>query len=553
VDVLAIVALLLLHPVLYNLDSSRGYFPPDAVLYIDFAENFLANGLLYVESFVAGSGKILPPLYPLLILIGNFFVDDFLISSELVSSVAVIAVSLVSYFIIRQLGNPFYAFLGALAIQLNYQLNLWAITPLTEATFVLVLALTLWVVLRVIRTRGVVWSLLLGAMLALIFFTRQVGIILVPFFLLVVFIAAPRRFHLHSFSVLAGLALLLLPYVLVVQEQGNRLGADLSAFEPHWSMRQGVSIEDVDTDTLEYVRGLRNTQLEGYEAVYVQRRLFRQLLPDSTAMLSEIEFGSSEVTQNGISKWLNLVWKSREGLGKRLLANAKFLYESVGFTVFTAFFITLLTPLLIDRNSETLLSRYLIGGFVIYYLIALSMLTGLVDRYVEILAPLVLLHVFRETAWLLRHRRLSIKNWSVAPVFFVLAVSACVLLLPKNYSDVQSRPKGTLEQMGESNFRQFIDQGEPVFSIGPYHAYVAGGTWRALPNDSLEKIAKYAAHTGVRWLVVVHKPQPEVSAYKLAKNWYLDKSLLREYRHLVDLRAVSRDSQSFLFEFKAKQ
>jgi hypothetical protein len=127
----------------------------------------------------------------------------------------------------------------------------------------------------------------------------------------------------------------------------------------------------------------------------------------------------------------------------------------------------------------------------------------------------------------------------------------CVLTLPKNYSDVQSRPKGTLEQMGESNFRQFIGQGEPVFSIGPYHAYVAGGTWRVLPNDSLEKIAKYAAHTGVRWMIVVHKPQPEVSAYKLAKNWYLDKSLLREYRHLVNLRAVSRDSQSFLFEFKA--
>jgi hypothetical protein len=117
VDVLAIVALLLLHPVLYNLDSSRGYFPPDAVLYMTFAENFLAKGLLYVTGSAAESGTILPPLYPLLMLICNFFVDDFLISSELVSSVAVIAVSFISYLIIRQLGNPFswrYACFGLL-------------------------------------------------------------------------------------------------------------------------------------------------------------------------------------------------------------------------------------------------------------------------------------------------------------------------------------------------------------------------------------------------------------------------------------------------------
>jgi 4-amino-4-deoxy-L-arabinose transferase-like glycosyltransferase len=551
VDVLAIVALLLLHPVLYNLDSSRGYFPPDAVLYMTFAENFLAKGLLYVTGSAAESGTILPPLYPLLMLICNFFVDDFLISSELVSSVAVIAVSFISYLIIRQLGNPFYAFLGALAIQLTYQLNLWAITPLTEATFILILAVSLWVALRVIRTKGPVWLFALGAMLALVFFTRQVGIILVPFFLLVAFFAVPRRFHYSPLILLAGLALFLVPYMLILHSQGNRIGADLSAFEQHWSTGKGISVDSVDKSTLEYVRSIRNTPVNNYEDAYVKRRLLRQLLPDSTAMLSQINFAPQNDVQTGINKWLTFVWNSRNGMGERLLFNAKILYETMGNIVFVAFFITLLTPLLIGRKREALLSRYLIGGFVLYYLIALSVLTGLIDRYVTILAPFVLLHIFREVASLLSNKTLSIRGWSVAPLFFLAAISMCVLTLPKNYSDVQSRPKGTLEQMGESNFRQFIGQGEPVFSIGPYHAYVAGGTWRALPNDSLEKIAKYAAHTGVRWMIVVHKPQPEVSAYKLAKNWYLDKSLLREYRHLVNLRAVSRDSQSFLFEFKA--
>jgi hypothetical protein len=103
--------------------------------------------------------------------------------------------------------------------------------------------------------------------------------------------------------------------------------------------------------------------------------------------------------------------------------------------------------------------------------------------------------------------------------------------------------------MGESNFRQFVEPGEPILSIGAFHAYVAGGSWRTLPNDSLEKVAKYAALKKVRWMVVSHKPQSEVATYRYAKSWYLDKQLLRQYRHLVTLRAVSRDGGSFLYEF----
>jgi len=459
-------------------------------------------------------------------------------------------VSFISYLIIRQLGNPFYAFLGALAIQLTYQLNLWAITPLTEATFILILAVSLWVALRVIRTKGPVWLFVLGAMLALVFFTRQVGIILVPFFLLVAFFAVPRRFHYSPLILLAGLALFLVPYMLILHSQGNRIGADLSAFEQHWSTGKGISVDSVDKSTLEYVRSIRNTPENNYEDAYVKRRLLRQLLPDSTAMLSQINFAPQNDVQTGINKWLTFVWNSRNGMGERLLFNAKILYETMGNIVFVAFFITLLTPLLIGRKREALLSRYLIGGFVLYYLIALSVLTGLIDRYVTILAPFVLLHIFLEVVRLVSFGRLRVRGIPLAPIIITVTVAACSYSQPENYSDVPLFAKGSLEQHGESNFRKFVATGEPIFSIAPFHAYVSGGIWRAMPNDSLEKIAKYAAQEGVRWLVVVHKPQSEVRAYVHAKSWYLDKSLLREYRHLVGLRAISRDGRSFLFQFK---
>jgi hypothetical protein len=553
IDILAILALLLLHPVLYHLDSSRGYFPPDAVGYLVFAENFLAKGLLYVESGIAGTGQILPPFYPFLILIGNILVGDVIITSELVSSVSVIASSVVFYFIIRQFGGTFLAFVGALGVQLNYQLNLWAISPLTEATFILVLACSLWLSTYAIRNKGFAFSFVLGVMLALVFFTRQVGIILIPFFLLVIFVASPRKFHLNSLAVIVGLGVLLVPYIYILNEQGNEIGARFSAFDQSWSKHEKISINDVEEETQIYLRQLRDLPSDDYGDVYVKRRMFRQLLPDSSAMLQDIDMEPLLPSRKGVRARLLGIWTSLDEFDDRLLSNIKFIYESVGFIVCFVFCVTLMTPIWISRNREFLLSRLLIGGFVLFFLLSISLLTGLIDRYVLILVPFMLLHIFREAAWLLRQDWQTSKVMWTTPLFFSIVVFACAFSQPTNYSNVQLFPKGTLEQIGESNFRKFVGSGELVFAIGSFHAFVAGGTWAVLPNDSLEKIAEYAAHTGVRWMVVVHKPQPEVSAYKLAKNWYLDKSLLRQYRHLVDLRAVSRDGQSFLFEFKAKQ
>ena len=242
VNILAVVALLLLHPVLYRLDSSRGYFPPDAVTYMAFAEYFLSKGLLYFESGMAGTGMVLPPLYPFLMWAGNFFVGDFIVTSELVSSFAIIAASVAFYFIILKFSNPYFAFLGALGIQLNYQLNLWAITPLTEASFILLLACSLWLATHVITSNRVRSSVALGILLALVFLTRQIGIMLVPFFLLVIFFASPRKFLVKSLGLVAGLVLLLAPYMIVLHVQGGQIGAELSAFEQSWSKRERISM-----------------------------------------------------------------------------------------------------------------------------------------------------------------------------------------------------------------------------------------------------------------------------------------------------------------------
>jgi 4-amino-4-deoxy-L-arabinose transferase-like glycosyltransferase len=553
VDVLAIVALLLLHPVLYRLGSSNEHFPPDAVAYMAFAENFLSKGLLYFESGMAGTGKVLPPLYPFFMLAGNFFVGDFIVTSELVSSFAIIAASVAFYFIIRKFSNPYFAFLGTLGIQLNYQLNLWAITPLTEASFVLLIACSLWLTSHVITSNGARSSFALGALLALAFLTRQVGIILVPFFLLIIFVASPREFLVRSFGLAAGLFLLLAPYMITLHVQGSQIGVELSAFDPNWSKRERISIDDVDQEVQEYLRRIYATQSENYGSVWVKRRFLRQLLPDSSAMLENVDMVPAEDARDGVSGRLVNIWASLDQFDDRLLSNASHINKSIGWLVSAAFLVTLVTPALIGASRGTSLSRYLVGGFVVCYLVGISLMTGLINRYVLILAPFVLLHIFLEVVFLLRSRQITVRGIPAMHIIFAVTVAVCVLLQPTNYSDVSMNAKRSFEQIGGSNFRKFVGRGEPVLSMTPFEAYVAGGTWRILPNDSLEKIAKYAAREDIRWLVVAHRKQKDIDAYRQAKTWYLDNSLLRQYRHLLEMRAMASDGRSFLFEFKREQ
>ena len=147
-DLLSISLLLVLHPVIYHLHESAGHYPPDSVKYMVFARDFLSQGLLYLETGLAGQGNILPPFYPFLIVIGRVFSTDTLMVAEIVSGLSILALSVVFYFIFRRWANRYFAVLAILAIQTNYQLGLWALTPLTEASFVLVVACVLWLTLH---------------------------------------------------------------------------------------------------------------------------------------------------------------------------------------------------------------------------------------------------------------------------------------------------------------------------------------------------------------------------------------------------------------------
>lgn len=150
--------------------------------------------------------------------------------------------------------------------------------PLTEATFILVVACILWMTLYLLSTdRRMRCFVALGVLLAAAFLTRQIGIIMAPFILMIIFLASPRKFIAKAIGVIAGMLILLAPYMITLHAQGNSLQVELSAFDQRWSKRDFISIDEVDPEVQKYLHRLNNSQDGSYGDVYEKRRLHRSV------------------------------------------------------------------------------------------------------------------------------------------------------------------------------------------------------------------------------------------------------------------------------------
>jgi hypothetical protein len=319
-----------------------------------FARDFLSQGLLYVEYGLAGQGSVLPPVYPFLTLLGSVFGDDMFSVAEHVSRVAAIATSLIFYTVVRRWMNPYLAVSVVLAVQVNYEFVLFAVTPLTEASFILSVACVLWLTLLVISTEArSTLTVFLGVLLAACFLTRQIGILIL--------VASPRRFLNNGAAILIGMAILLSPYVAALHFQAKALGADVSAIDQHWSARAAIPLSEVDSQTQEYIRWLDNQPTPDYVDVLRKRRLLRQL-----AMLSQVELTPPDEAQNEILNKIRHLWSSRGKFGAQLKQNADYLIKSLGPLVCISFLALLLTPILTGNSKKMMLPKYVIVSCFIF-------------------------------------------------------------------------------------------------------------------------------------------------------------------------------------------
>ena len=130
-------------------------------------------------------------------------------------------------------------------------------------------------------------------------------------------------------------------------------------------------------------------------------------------------------------------------------------------------------------------------------------------------------------------------------VFFILVS----YLTSRHFQEVKVYPKFSEQGSQYQRFKKYIEHGEPAFSLLPGSSYLAGATFRVLPNDSLEKVAKYGKRTGVRWLLVdrTNRTFVEKIPYNNAQ-WHWSSSIEADYPNLVSYRSGNTDGSIALYE-----
>jgi hypothetical protein len=86
-------------------------------------------------------------------------------------------------------------------------------------------------------------------------------------------------------------------------------------------------------------------------------------------------------------------------------------------------------------------------------------------------------------------------------------------------------------------------------SPNPLEAYMLGGMWRALPNDHLDKVVRYANHTGVRSMMVTHARHNAQQLKLYRYRWYQDPRLESKATGLLEKCCDARGGHYALYRF----
>ena len=550
-NLLCLILIIVLNPVTFFFNCSPRVFTPDTVAYITMARELFDKGFLYIPSWCHGDqGLICPPLYPFLMACGNLLFGALVRTSEWVSSLCALIALVPIYAYVRRISSRSNAVMISLLIGINYYYFVAAMTPLSEATFLLTLSYTLVLTLRLLedseKNRRAL-PLLLGLSCALVFLSRQIGIIilvfLVGFFLLHGLFSsrAERAVILKkaSFMVL-GWLILVAPYTIIIYYQTG-----------HHPLQQSFSsakyeVTTDDPEVLREIQRIENIPNVTYGTVYAKRRLMRKLLPDASEMLYRVDRKKEE--KAGLFYQFLSALKSPKDYAARLYHNTMHLAEPLGNFLLYLFLILCISPFFVKSENRKLLDRLLLPLFILFYLLVVSCFTDRIPRYIYILFPFALMHIAGELFVCFHKVTNALRIRFSILIFLVIAYAFFLLVTPHYFTELSVSPKLQHVETQFESFRKKVN-GEPVFSLSPFSSYLSGGSCRLLPNDSLEKVVKYGKKTGVRWLLVdrTESALSEIYFYTNAE-WYRSANLQREYPHLVRFCCETADGSFSLYE-----
>lgn len=522
-DLLGAALVVLANPVLYSLpEGIHRYTLPDASAYGALARGLSSGFRLFLEGWIhVDQGLVLSPLFPALVALGSVFDDDLLRVGTHVSALAALGTGLAIYVLVSRLANRIVGLVTALAIQTGSTYFFYAFAPLTESLFILTNALTLVFLSRFLASGRPALGVGLGLCCALVFLSRKIGALVLGFCLLWICIdwvwrrqaglgGLGRRLAL----VIASALLLLAPYAVLLYAQTGE-----HPLQDRFRMGRYTVTNDAPEVRAEIERVLARREAGDYRAIWRSRRQLRRLLPDASEQYGSLVPPAGRADPRlGVRRIATKAFRATTALPQRLLENANHLRREIGGPLFALFVLTSATPLLLLIFESVPPERFLVAGFVWTYLAGLSLATDMLARYSVVMIPFAMAHTSVELYALAS--RVRSPSW-LTTMACSLLVATGAAAMPEHFDSVKLEKNYQQKLAPYAVLREHVRAGEAVFAASPLDAFLLGATYRALPNDTLEQVVRYARKTGVHWLVVadVKRNRREIRAYQ--HHWYL--------------------------------
>jgi len=488
---------------------------PDVIAYVSFAENGIATGKLYLPAWGhVDVGAILPPLYPSLIAIANLIDSNSIANGMLINGAAMVLMSVCLFFCVKRVAGVWAAAAAALLVQANWHYLYFGSNVLTEPLFLLLTTCTLTLLVqRVVGSRRDAWiAAALGVLAGLAFLARQIGLVLLGFILvwLIVEYSCDRRNRsqtLRDCLLVAGVwAAVVLPLAALLYYQ---TGA--SPLEQSVRLNNYVVYAD-DVSALEAPQ-------EGatdYVEVYRKRRELRTLLPSGAEMLAyAVPKSGAPSRQANTSFPPNLNPRS---LISNFATNLALLVDRLGAVPVWGAAIAMLSALFAPSSSVVpRAARLVLPGFIVCYVIVVSSVSGAIARYFTVLFPLLFAVIATEVGLALQYW-LHARHRLLAAAIGIAVLAVMLASTPKFWKGPLTTRAAQSEQLVR---RPAVESSQPMFSLLPAYAYMAGGSYRVLPNDSLERVVHYGQLTGVRWLLVPEDPKDVIETHFYANAPWL--------------------------------
>lgn len=557
IDIFVLTMLILVSPLTYKLNSTTGMFTPDSFAYITLSKLLLSSGQLFIESLGhIDAGLILPPIFPLVINVFGYMSDNPLKNAELISAGCMLFSVVPMFLYVRQMTNYIIAVFAAVVFQLNYYYIYFGPAAYTESCFLLLLFTCLWLTykLELKQVNYLALAIIVGVLGGMLFLTRQIGITFILFLGIwhgiQIFLHRKDR-HGLTLSIkkisliLFGWAVIFIPYSSILYIQTGE-----SPFQQSFRMNKHV-VQLQETRIIAELNEINNLPEDDYNVTYHKRRLLRKLTPDSSEMLGYVQIAQLDLKNNTAHKSPNLLGRSFNALANpvkifvQFITNALYLVEPLGYIGFSLFIMSMVTPVFVKSKSMSKNIRLLIPVYVFIYLLSISILGDLIDRYVIILFPLCIVQVSIEFFVITSELHISSVKKQIAAVFLAIC-----LLPPKYFFEEHLYNFDILNYSEWGKIRSLVNKDDAIFTLAPVYAYLAGGKYRAMPNDELEKVIRYAGKTGVDWILVSssENDQREIQSYIFA-NWLNQPGDLENHSTLLTL-CCSINSTHFLYKIK---